>query len=97
MAEFDLTVIEELKKYAAFGKAVIMLAQEKEIVPKRPRYRTRTVQRTRIVVRSPRRTKAEIAAAAGPIQPSAPTPTTTLKQPAKSYTTLGATATKATP
>ena len=51
---FDLSAIEQMKAYAEFGKAVIELAKEQEIIPKRERVVVRT--------RNPRRTKAQIAA-----------------------------------
>ena len=51
---FDLSAIEQMKAYAEFGKAVIELAKEQEIIPKRERVVVRT--------RNPRRTKAQLAA-----------------------------------
>ena len=49
---FDLTAIEQMKAYAEFGKAVIELAKEQDIIPKRERVVVRT--------RNPRRTKVQI-------------------------------------
>ena len=51
---FDLSAIEQMKAYAEFGKAVIELAKEQDIIPKRERVVVRT--------RRPRRTKAQIEA-----------------------------------
>lgn len=61
---FDMTALDEMKKFAEFGKAVIELAKESEIVPKRER--RKIVVREKLVVRTrkPRRTKAQIEAAA---------------------------------
>ena len=59
---FDLSAIEQMKAYAEFGKAVIELAKEQDIIPKRER--RKIVVREKVVVRTrkPRRTKAQIAA-----------------------------------
>ena len=51
---FDLSAIEQMKAYAEFGKAVIELAKEQDIIPKRERVVVRP--------RNPRRTKVQIAA-----------------------------------
>ena len=61
---FDTTVYEQMKAYAEFGKAVIDLAKEQGIIPKREK--RKIVVREKLVVRTrkPRRTKAEMAAAA---------------------------------
>lgn len=56
---FDLTQVQEMKKYAEFGAAVVELAKEAGIIPRRPRVVVRTKVKTRVVVRKPRQKKAE--------------------------------------
>ena len=58
---FDLTTIKQMEAYANFGKAVIELAKDMEIIPKRQQRRVVTRVKTRIVVRKPRRTAAQMA------------------------------------
>ena len=60
---FDLSAIKQMEAYANFGKAVIELAKEQEIIPKRQL--RKIVVREKLVVRTrkPRRTKAQIAQA----------------------------------
>ena len=60
---FDLTAIEQMKAYAKFGKAVIELAKDMDIIPKRAKRQIVVREKTKIITRRPRRTKAEIAAA----------------------------------
>lgn len=59
---FDLSAIEQMKAYAEFGKAVIELAKEQDIIPKRER--RKVIVREKVVVRTrkPRRTMAQIEA-----------------------------------
>lgn len=64
MADFDLAQLQEMKKWADFGKAVIELAKNHGFVPKRQLVKVRTVEKIKVVTRRPRRTKAEMAAAA---------------------------------
>ena len=63
---FDLTVLQQMEGYAKFGQAVIELAKEMGIIPKREK--RKVIVREKLVVRTrkPRRTKAEIAAATEP-------------------------------
>ena len=62
MADFDLGQLQEMKKWADFGKAVIELAKTHGFVPKRQLVKVRTVEKIKVVTRRPRRTRAEIAA-----------------------------------
>ena len=57
---FDMSAIEQMKAYAEFGKAVIELAKEQDIIPKRER--RKVIVREKVVVRTrkPRRTRAQI-------------------------------------
>ena len=61
---FDLTVLQQMEGYAKFGQAVIELAKEMGIIPKREK--RKVIVREKLVVRTrkPRRTKAEMAVAA---------------------------------
>jgi ubiquinone biosynthesis protein COQ9 len=58
---------EELVKFAAFGRAALELAKEHGIVPKRQKVVVREKVKTRVVVRRPRRTKAQMQAAAAAV------------------------------
>jgi len=60
---FDLTAIKQMESYANFGKAVIELAKDLDIIPKRQMRKVVVREKTRIVMRRPRRTKAQIEAA----------------------------------
>ena len=60
---FDLTTLKQMEAYANFGKAVIEMAKEMDIIPKRQQRRIVVREKTKIVVRRPRRTAAEIEAA----------------------------------
>ena len=61
---FDLTVLQQMEAYAKFGQAVIELAKELDIIPKRVKRQIIVREKTKIVTRRPRRTAAEIAEAA---------------------------------
>lgn len=63
---FDLTVLQQMETYAKFGQAVIELAKEMDIIPKRAKRQIVVREKTKIITRRPRRTKAEINAAAQP-------------------------------
>ena len=65
---FDLSAIKQMEAYANFGKAVIELAKEQGIIPKREK--RKIVVREKLVVRTrrARRTKAQIAASKGAIE-----------------------------
>lgn len=54
---------ERLNKEAGFGRAVLELAKEQGLVPKRAKTVVKYRTQTKVVVRRPRRTKAEMAAA----------------------------------
>ena len=60
---FDLTVLQQMETYAKFGQAVIELAKELDIIPRRAKRQIVVREKTKIITRRPRRTRAEIAAA----------------------------------
>ena len=55
--------LTELKKMADFGKLVLEAAKQAGFIPKRQTVKVRTVEKIKVVMRRPRRTKAEMAAA----------------------------------
>jgi len=63
MAEFDIAQLKEMQEWAKFGKAVVEMAKSAGFVPKRQIVKTKTVERIKVVMRRPRRTKAEMTAA----------------------------------
>lgn len=63
MADFDVSALKEMQEWAKFGRAVVELAKQYGLIPKRQVVKTKTVERIKVVMRRPRRTKAEMQAA----------------------------------
>lgn len=63
MADFDVSALKEMQEWAKFGKSVVELAKSYNLIPKRQVVKTKTVERIKVVMRRPRRTKAEMLAA----------------------------------
>lgn len=63
MADFDVSALKEMQDWAKFGRAVVEMAKNYGFVPKRQIVKTKTVERIKVVMRRPRRTKAEMVAA----------------------------------
>jgi hypothetical protein len=60
MTDFDIGQFKEMSEWAKFGKAVVEMAKDYGFVPKRQIVKTKTVERIKVVMRRPRRTKAEM-------------------------------------
>lgn len=63
MPDFDVSALKEMQDWAKFGRAVVEMAKSYGFVPKRQVVKTKTVERIKVVMRRPRRTKAEMQAA----------------------------------
>lgn len=57
-------MLKDMAVLAAIGDGVVRLVRESGVIP---RAKVRVVQRTKVVIRKPRRTKKEIAAEASPV------------------------------
>lgn len=62
MEDLDIAQMKELLQWGRFGKDVVELAKQYGFIPKKEKVKIRTVEKIRVVMRRPRRTKAEMQA-----------------------------------
>lgn len=62
MEDLDIAQMKELLQWGRFGKDVVELAKTYGFIPKKEKVKIRTVEKIRVVMRRPRRTKAEMQA-----------------------------------
>ena len=60
MEDLDIAQMKELLQWGRFGKDIVELAKTYGFIPKKEKVKIRTVEKIRVVMRRPRRTKAEM-------------------------------------